>query len=281
MVGVSLTTVDEWYEKWLGGALAAGVIATLGFARRLMQAPISVVGQAIGVAVLPALSRLWSEGRGEELDRVLSGALRAAIGLGLLAAAFLFAFAEPIVELLYEHGRFTASDSERVASVLVVMSFAVVGWVTQQVGVRAFYARGEMWRPMLLGTAIALTSFPLYVMLGRSHGAEGIAAAGALGMSVNAVVTVTWARARFGGPLLRPLLEAAARATVIAVPAAWIARLLAPEGVGRLASLTELGVGLLVFGALAGAGLAAIGDEATRASALQVLRRLGLGGKAR
>ena len=46
MMGVGLTTVDEWYEKWIGGQVAEGAIAAITYARKLMMAPVGVVGQA-------------------------------------------------------------------------------------------------------------------------------------------------------------------------------------------------------------------------------------------
>ena len=62
MLGISLTTTDEWYDRWFGALLASGTIAHLTYARRLMQLPVAVVGQAIATAALPTLSRLWSAG---------------------------------------------------------------------------------------------------------------------------------------------------------------------------------------------------------------------------
>ena len=60
MLGLSLAAVDEWYDRWFGGLLAAGTVAQLAYARRLMQLPVAVVGQAIATAALPTLSRLSS-----------------------------------------------------------------------------------------------------------------------------------------------------------------------------------------------------------------------------
>jgi putative peptidoglycan lipid II flippase len=277
MLGLSLTTVDEWYEKYFGQAVGVGVVAYLGFARRLVQAPIAVVGQAIAVAALPSLTRFWAEGRTRELDQLLGAALRAALGLGVLAAAFGFVFAGPVVELIYHHGAFSAEAAARTASVLAMMSFAIPGWVAQQVGVRAFYAREEMWRAMLLGTGVVLAALPLYVALGERDGAEGLALAGAIAMGVNALATLGWARARFGGPALLPIADAFVRAGLIGAVAAAAARALAPSGVDKAGAVVELAVGGLVFAGVAGLGVAFVADAATRESIARGLRRLRLG----
>ena len=63
MFGQSLLTVDEWYQRWFGALLGAGAVSYLSYARRLMQVPVAVVGQAIAAAALPTLSRLFAEGK--------------------------------------------------------------------------------------------------------------------------------------------------------------------------------------------------------------------------
>ena len=274
MLGLSLTTVDEWYDKYFGQSVAVGVVAVLGFARRLVQAPIAVVGQAIGVAALPTLTRLQNEGRAEEFERVLSAALRAALGLGVLSAAFVGVFAGPIVAVVYQHGAFDAEAARRTTNVLAVMSLAVPPWVAQQVGVRAFYAREEMWRAMGLGTVIVLIALPLYAVFGQRAGAQGLAAAGVVAMTCNAAVTLGWARLRFGGPRLLPLAGACVRAVGIAAVAAVAARGLVPRGGLWGGAPGELAAGGVVFALVAAVGVAWLGDAATRESLSRGLARL-------
>jgi len=215
MLGLSLVTVDEWYERWFGALLSEGTIAQLRYARQLMLAPVAVVGQALATAVLPALSQLLSERRRREFDRVFLQTLRAALGLALLAAAVAVALAEPIVTVVFQRGHFTAADTEHVTWLLQVLAFAVPAWVIQQIAVRGFYSRRDTWRPMLLGTAVAIAAIPLYLALGPRYGAPGLAAAGVMGMSVNAVLTLWLLRRVHGGPRLRELGATFARALLL------------------------------------------------------------------
>ena len=173
MLGLSLGAVDEWYDRWFGALLAAGTVAHLAFARRLMQLPVAVVGQAIATAALPTLSRLWSEGRRDELAGVIQTTLQVGLGLSVLAAGASIVFAAPIVEVVYRRGAFGAADAEAVSLLLRAFSVGVPAWVVQQIAVRAFYARGDTWRPMLLGTVVSLGSIPLYLVAGPRFGAVG------------------------------------------------------------------------------------------------------------
>jgi putative peptidoglycan lipid II flippase len=275
MLGLSLLTVDEWYERWFGALLAPGTVAVLGYARQLMLAPVAVAGQAIATAALPTLSRLWSEKRHAELDATVLNTLRAGFGLAALGGAALFALAEPLVRFVYEHGRFTPADTEIVVALLRVMSFAVPGWILQQIVVRAFFARGDTWRPMLLATAVALLAIPLYLALGSRFGAEGVAAAGVIAISGNALLTIAYARRLHGAPRLVPLANTALRALLIAAIAALAAALAIEAWVMGAASLLQLAVGGLAFAVAALLGARLIGDPPIREAVARVasLRR--------
>ena len=271
MFGLSLLTVDEWYDRWFGALLSTGTVAHLAYARQLMLLPVATVGQAIATAALPTFARLVNEGRLEELRDTLEETLRAALGLAVVGAAALAVLAEPIVAIVYERGRFAPADTEAVAGILRVFACAVPAWVAQQIAVRAFFARDDTWRPMLIGTAVALAAIPLYRELGPRFAAEGLAAAGAIGMSANLLATVAVARRLHGAPRLWVLGDALLRSGVAAaagaVAALAVARQVALPG-GALGRLAGEGA---AFGAAAALGIAIFGDAPTRAA----VRRLG------
>jgi putative peptidoglycan lipid II flippase len=273
MLGVSLLTLDEWYERWFGSRLGEGVVAQLGYARMVALVPVGLIGQAIATAGLPALSRLVSEERREELDRLVTGMLRSGLALAILAGGGLWVVAQPAVEILFERGRFGADDTRAVAALLRILAWAVPAWVLQQIAVRPFYARGDMWRPMGLGTGVALAMAPLYWWLGGRSGAPGLALAGVLGMTASALATLLLARRLHGAPRLAALASSAVRGLGVAVLAAAVAAGLPwTAQPGMLGAVLALLVRGGVFGLLGLAGIAWLGDDATRAA----LRRLWL-----
>ncbi len=272
MLGQSLLTVDEWFDRWFGAALGIGLVAQLAFARRLMQAPVAFVGQAIGAAALPALSRLFAEGRAEDLNRTVERTLRASLALGILAAAGTLAVAQPLVRLIYQRGAFGADDTERVAHLLGIFAFAVPAWVTQQVASRAFYARGDTWRPMVLSTAFTAAAIPLYWKLGQGHGAGGLATAGALAMSANALATIGLARLLHGAPRPGPLAATSLRAALIAAAAGAAASAALRRAASGIA-LFDLALAGLAFTAVAALGSYWIGDPELRATVGRLVKR--------
>jgi len=273
--GVTLLTVDEWFDRYFGARLAAGTVASLFFARVLLQVPIAMVGQATATAALPAFSRLHAAGEHEALNRLVRRTLQVALGIGVLGAAGLVALAEPVVTVVYERGAFTAGDTDVVAALLRVMGLGVAGWVAQQIAVRAFYAREQMWSPMLLGTAVAVLALPLYAALARRFGAPGLAAAGTLAISANALATLLLARRMHGGPALRPLAAGLLRSAAIAAAAGAAAWAVQRGGAGLPGALLDLVLGGAAFAAVALPAVWLLGDpplrDAVRTMAARVL----------
>jgi putative peptidoglycan lipid II flippase len=271
MFGLSLLTVDEWYDRWFGALLSTGTVAQLAYARQLMLLPVAAVGQAIATAALPTFARLVNEDRLDELRETLEETLRAALGLAVIGAAALAVLAEPAVAIVYERGRFGPADTQAVAAMLRIFACAVPAWVAQQIAVRAFFARDDTWRPMLIGSVVALAAIPLYRELGPRLGGVGLAAAGVIGMSANLLVTIAVARRLHGAPRLRVLGDALVRAAGAAAFGAAAALAVARTLVVPGGALGRLAVEGAAFAAAAAFGIALFGDASTRSA----LRRLG------
>jgi putative peptidoglycan lipid II flippase len=275
MLGVGLTTVDEWYEKWIGGQVAEGAIAAITYARKLMMAPVGVVGQAVGAALLPALTALFQRDDRVGFEGLFTTTLRITLGLGVLAAGALAALGLPVVQLLYEHGRFTATNSSEVVGLLVILACAVPGWVVQQVAVRGFFARGEMWRAMALSTLIALAVFPLYLWGGKASGIRGLAMASATAITVNAIITIVWLRLRCGAPNLATLAKTLVRTAIITLVAGAATTALLQHPADFLASpFVSLILGASLYALIALLGVHWLGDAPLRETLNNVLNRL-------
>jgi len=254
MFGQSLLTVDEWFDKWFGALLQEGAVAQLSYARRLMLVPVAVIGQAIATAALPTLTRYWQSGERAKLDRTVLSTLRSAGALASITAVPMIVLAQPIVTLVYERGAWTSGDTVAVSGLLMILGLAVPAWILQQIAVRPFYARGDTWRPMGLGTLIVLLAIPLYLGLSREMGIDGLAWAGVLGMWGNALATLELARRVHGSPNWRELGPSLLRSIALA-------SLVGGAGYGLLEIVDRLtgGIGPFLALAIGGAFLSVVG----------------------
>src|SRR5215475_12643829 len=90
-------------------------VSYLSYADRLYQLPLSLVGAAIGVVLLPVLSRAIRGGREAEAMAAFNRSLEFAALLILPASVGLIVAAEPIIRTLYQHGAFPADATHNTA----------------------------------------------------------------------------------------------------------------------------------------------------------------------
>jgi putative peptidoglycan lipid II flippase len=195
MLGQSLVVLDEQLGRAFGSLTANGGISWLTFGRQTMLVPVGVIAQAAGVAAYPFLARLAAEGKHRELAAAVGRAVRFVIVLSLAAAAGLFAMSIPLVRALYERGSFEPADTLATAATVVLFAIGVPMWGVQQILARGFYAREEMWAPVVIGTAATVAAVPIYWALNDSMGIEGLALASSLAITLYTIgLAIVWYR---------------------------------------------------------------------------------------
>jgi putative peptidoglycan lipid II flippase len=117
-----------------------GAITYYSNAFRLMQLPIGMFGVAIGMVALPAVSRSAAEENMQHFRwRVVEG-LKLALFLTVPASIGLCILAEPIIGLIFEHGRFLGDDVEATARLLQAFTIGLAGYACIKVLAPTFYA---------------------------------------------------------------------------------------------------------------------------------------------
>lgn len=84
-------------------------------------------------------------------------------------------FTENIIALLYQRGKFTASDTVRTAKVLLYYLPATFFMSASLIVVRAYYSMKNTVLPLVISTTSVIICIPLYFYFGRRLGAGGIA----------------------------------------------------------------------------------------------------------
>lgn len=226
MLGQSIAVLDEQFVRIFGQWAGQGAITELAVARRLNMLPVGIIAQAAGVATYPFLARLFADGKLDELSATLRRALQYTVFAGAAATAALLAASQPAVRVVYQHGEFGSAATIATAAALVPYAFGIPVWGVQQLLARGFYARREMWIPVVTGTIGTGLGIPLYVRLFREMGAPGMALAGTLALTAyTLMLAAVWYR-RTGLAELGPLAASLARSIVAAAVAAvlgWLA----------------------------------------------------------
>jgi putative peptidoglycan lipid II flippase len=188
MLALSLVFTDDWIIKWFGSFLAPASITWLSYAKTLMRVPLGVVGQGVGVASFPFLAQLYSEGKFEELNRLLNSTMKGVIALLVPISAFMMAQSTPIVSLVFSHTRMTVADIEATGATLVYFSLGTVAWGAQFILGRGYYATRNTWAPALVSAGTTLASLPVYWLLVQRAQHLGLALASSLGIALYAAL---------------------------------------------------------------------------------------------
>lgn len=170
--GLSLPSVFPLITRYFGNYYETGTVSALENMNQLMQAPLGIFGQSLAIAVLPALSQFVAEGNMDRYRDQLSLTVRNCIFLSAPFVALFIAFPEPIIRVLFEHGKFTAADTARTAPALMTAGIGIVGWCLQPVLMRGFFALHRTLPPVILGTictAIYVAFCTIAVKVGWSH----------------------------------------------------------------------------------------------------------------
>ena len=165
-----------------------GAIALINYADRVFQLPLGIIGIAIGVVLLPELSRALREGDTSEANGLQNRSLEFALLLTLPAAAGLVVMPGPIVAVLYERGAFDAGTTMRAAEILRAFAWGLPAFVLVKVFQPAFYAREDMRLPLYATILNVVANIALSLILFPRMGPAGIgmatSAAGWLNLAV-------------------------------------------------------------------------------------------------
>lgn len=124
---------------------AAGVI---GYAERLMDLPLGVVGVAFGTVLLPTFAGLFAKKDESGAREALGSSLTSLSFVMIPAAVGLFVLAGEVTAVIYEGGEFDATATVRVSRALAVYSVGLCFFSLQKVMVPWFQAQGDMKTPL-------------------------------------------------------------------------------------------------------------------------------------
>lgn len=149
--GLIISQVQIVIDRRLASGTGEQSIAWMANATQLIQFPHGLVSGAISLAVLPSLSRCCVQADWEQYRRTLAAGLRMVILLIVPAMMGLFILGKPVVQLIFEHGRFTPTDTYWVTlalyGYLIGLFFASLDWPLNC----AFYARQDSLTPAMVG----------------------------------------------------------------------------------------------------------------------------------
>lgn len=183
--GAGIYQINMVVDTILVSLVGTGAISWMYYANRLQQLPLGVVGAAIGVALLPILSRQLKAGEDVEASKTQDKAVEYGFILALPAAVSLIVLAKPIVNILFQHGKFGILQTNMTS--LAVMAYAVglPAYVMVKALTPNFFARCDTKTPVKYSAVVLLANIIFSVVLMIPFGHVGIATATTLAAFVS------------------------------------------------------------------------------------------------
>lgn len=177
VVGAGIYQINMAVDTILVSLVGTGAISWLYYANRLQQLPLGVVGAAISVALLPILSKELKAGDLVQARSTQNKAVEYGALLSFPAAVMLIVMAHPIVSLLFEHGKFSAMDSDKTALAVIAYSVGLPCYVMTKALMPNFFARGDTVTPVKYSAVVFAVNLIFNLILMKIYGHVGIALA--------------------------------------------------------------------------------------------------------
>ncbi len=166
LLSLSATQVNLLLDSLLASFLLSGSLSWLYYSERLLEFPLGILGSALGILILPRLSRIPHSA--PAFSQPIDWGLRWALVLGLPAALGLFVLAEPIVSTLFHSPAFGAADIEKTAQSLRAYALGLVPVLFVKILVPAFLSQSELHPParaarlaLVVKLSLSLACLPL------------------------------------------------------------------------------------------------------------------------
>jgi len=178
-----------------------GAVAWLSYADRLYQLPLGVVGIAVGVVLLPDLSRRLSAGDAAGGRDAFNRASELALALTIPAATALLVIAVPLVSVLFQRGAFGPDDTVATALAVMVYGLGLPAFVLQKSLQPLYFAREDTRTPFLYALVAMVVNAAAAIGLAPFVGY--IAAAFGTTLAGWAMVVLLWRGSRRMGDAAR------------------------------------------------------------------------------
>jgi putative peptidoglycan lipid II flippase len=202
--------IDNQLASYLGN----GPVSWLNYAFRLMQLPIGIFGVAIATVNLATVSKRIASNDLEGVKSNLLDALRLAAFLNIPAMLGLIFLRYPIVEVLYERGRFLPEYTIYTGDALLFYSLGLYSYSVVKIVTPVFYALNDTKAPVRYAAYVIAIKVAVNLALIRELGFLGLALGTSVASMLNAFLLIRGLEKRIGKFVERSFYASLAKMTI-------------------------------------------------------------------
>ncbi len=177
VVGNALRSGTNTADRALAGSLPAGSVSALNYGNRITSTLLSIVGTALGAAIMPYFSKMAAHHDWDGVRHTLQRYLALVFTATLPLAAFFYFFSTPLVQIIYQRGSFTGEHAELVGQIQAFYAlhipFAIANGILSRLLSSLLATHVTMWTAALS----LLLNVVLDLIFMRKFGIAGLALA--------------------------------------------------------------------------------------------------------
>ena len=255
VIGSAIYLINISVSRFIGLSLNDAAATVLNLSTRLMELPIGVFTIAVATVVFPLIARHAAKGDRHALTADYHKGLRLVLVINIPAAVGLALLAEPITRLLFQHGAFTAAETEIMTPVVAAYALGLPFISFTSLALRGFYALRDTATPVRAAALSFAVNLGLSLLLMEWLSTVGLALASTAAVVAQAVylqVMLTRKDAGFTARTLGPSLGKIAVGAISMGAVVWtggrgVVALGLPERVGDLIVVAGLIPGAAVL----------------------------------
>jgi putative peptidoglycan lipid II flippase len=274
-MGMAADQINSFVDTMMATFLSVGAVTAMYYSNRVMQLPLALFGIALSQVALPTMSASVARGATKEVKDTLNFSLRLTLFMIVPATVGLIVLGHPIVQVLFQYGRFSDEASWLTTWALIAFSLGLFAYSAVKILAATFYAYQTTRIPVITASACVglnivlnvaallvrrtlMVSHPAWAdLLNGRIGIAGLALATSISAWVNAIVLFTVLRRRIGLLGGRRILRTIAKAGLASLAMAlfcWGVLRLDIGSIGLFAAHERWGRGLELLIAITGGG---------------------------
>jgi putative peptidoglycan lipid II flippase len=224
LFGTAIYQINVYVSRLIAFSIDESAATLLFYANRLMELPIGVFAIAVGTVVYPLIARHAAEKNFAAMADDYRKGLRLVLIVNVPAAVGLALLSEPIVRLIYQHGKFGAADAQAMAYLLMLFAIGLPFFSVASLTTRAFYAVKDTLTPVKVGAVSFVINIGLSLLLKDWLGAPGLVIASTTAVVVQCIFLQRMLVSRIAGlsfgdlwvTIAKVLIASVAMAVVVA-----------------------------------------------------------------
>ncbi len=223
MFGLAVVQLNFLVETNLASRLGTGAVAALNYAFRVMLLPQGVFAQGVATAAFPTFAEQAARGQKDAMSEALAATLRVIFFVTIPAAVGLLVLRVPLIQAMFERGKFVGTSTEAVALALMFYAPGLAAHSAIEIVTRAFYALHDTRTPVYIGVVAVMANLLFSLSLIGPMQIAGLALANSIAAFIEMALLLWFLRPRVGGlggartwiALGKAMLAAAAMAATV------------------------------------------------------------------